>query len=181
MLRKLSFYLFLASLLMVFGCKISGTITEGGVGLGGVTLTLSGAASGTTTTNANGLYTFDNLLSLGSYCVTPSMDGYTFNPENKSVNITLENMEVSGIDFVATVDGGCTDTWVEKMMGQWDSNEDELITIDEVQALQTAKFNQMDSNGDSMLSSEEFMANVPLFAEYDTNGDGVITEEELMN
>jgi len=53
----------------------------------GATLTLTGAASGTTSADGNGLYTFTN-LSPGSYTVTPSLAGTSFAPPSASVVIT---------------------------------------------------------------------------------------------
>ncbi|MCL4476730.1 MAG: carboxypeptidase regulatory-like domain-containing protein [Nitrospirae bacterium] len=84
--------------------SISGTVTTGGGGgggggsspLAGVTMTLSGAAPGTTTTDANGNYTFSG-LSNGTYTLTPSMTGYTFTPVNRSVTISGAN--IIGQDF----------------------------------------------------------------------------------
>jgi hypothetical protein len=50
---------------------ISGSITLNGAALVGATVTLSGASSATTTTDANGNYSFTGLDN-GSYTVTPS-------------------------------------------------------------------------------------------------------------
>jgi hypothetical protein len=66
---------------MLLGCgtiknSVSGRITAGGSGLSGVTVTLG---SLTTTTDANGNYSFSNVPD-GTYTVTPSLTGYTFNP-----------------------------------------------------------------------------------------------------
>jgi inhibitor of cysteine peptidase len=54
--------------------------------LSGVTITLSGAGSATTTTNASGNYSFPYIVD-GSYTVTPSLTGYTFSPTNAAVSI----------------------------------------------------------------------------------------------
>ncbi|MRR18370.1 MAG: hypothetical protein EG826_18160, partial [Deltaproteobacteria bacterium] len=65
---------------------VSGTVS--GDILGGVTITLSGGASGSTTTNASGNYSFSN-ISEGSICtVTPSAPGYTFTPASRGVTVT---------------------------------------------------------------------------------------------
>ena len=57
--------------------------------LAGVKLTLSGGASGSQTTDADGDATFNNLPEGGSYTVTPSKDGYTFRPESRTfANLT---------------------------------------------------------------------------------------------
>ncbi len=84
--------------------SISGTVTiSGGGALAGVTMSLSGAAGGSTTTNASGVYTFAG-LSNGSYTVTPAMAGYTFSPVNR--NVSINNANVTGQNFTATPTGG---------------------------------------------------------------------------
>jgi inhibitor of cysteine peptidase len=79
--------------------SISGTVTSGGSALSGVTMTLSGGAAATTTTDASGNYTFVGLVN-GSYTVTPSKTGYTFTPPSKSVTISNANMTAQ--NFTAT-------------------------------------------------------------------------------
>ena len=59
-------------------------------------MSLSGAVSKTTTTNASGDYTF-TIVGNGSYTVTPSRAGYAFSPVNRSV--TVNGAEVTGQDF----------------------------------------------------------------------------------
>jgi uncharacterized repeat protein (TIGR02543 family) len=76
---------------------ISGTVS--GDAQAGVTLTLAGAASATTTSGADGTYTFSNLAD-GSYAVTPTLAGHTFNPSSRSVTVSGANQP--GQDFVAT-------------------------------------------------------------------------------
>ncbi|MDQ4122848.1 MAG: carboxypeptidase regulatory-like domain-containing protein [Acidobacteriota bacterium] len=79
--------------------KISGTITLNGNPMQGVTVTLSGSASGTTTTNSSGYYEFLNLLSGGTYTVTPSQTGYVFTPPSETfVNLQADQTA----NFVAT-------------------------------------------------------------------------------
>ena len=58
----------------------------------------SNIASATTTTDANGYYTFTNLPS-GSYIITPGKTGYTFTPASRAVTIT--DSDVSEQDFEA--------------------------------------------------------------------------------
>jgi len=80
--------------------SISGTVTTStGAILSGVTITLSGANSGTVLSDASGNYSFANLAS-GSYTVTPSMTGYTFTPTDQAV--TVDEADVTGNDFTAT-------------------------------------------------------------------------------
>jgi len=56
----------------------------------GTTMTLSGDADTTTTTNSIGYYQFTG-LSNGSYTVTPGMSGYTLSPSNRPVTINSSN------------------------------------------------------------------------------------------
>jgi hypothetical protein len=66
---------------------------------GGITLNLTGASSAITTTDSAGAYSFTGLPS-GSYTVTPSRSGLTFQPP--SMNVTVTGTDVSGQGFAAT-------------------------------------------------------------------------------
>ena len=84
---------------------ISGKITENGVGLSGVTVTLSGSQSSVKTTDSNGNYSFE-LLGGGNYTVTPSLLGFSFGPvsqtfNNLSTNQTA-NLTATRQSFVVT-------------------------------------------------------------------------------
>jgi hypothetical protein len=59
---------------------VLGAVTEG------VTVTLSGAGSATTTTDATGFHAFTD-LSGGNYTVTPSRTGYAFLPASREVSV----------------------------------------------------------------------------------------------
>lgn len=82
--------------------SISGTIgrplSRGYMALPGVTVTVSGTAGSTTSTNASGIFTFSGLAN-GSYIVTPSLAGYTFTPP--SISVTVDNASVTDINFTA--------------------------------------------------------------------------------
>ena len=79
---------------------ITGTITEGATtGVSGVTVTLSGASSASTVTDASGNYSFSGLGS-GNYTMTPSLTGYTFSPADLAVTVT--GADVTGQNFTAT-------------------------------------------------------------------------------
>ncbi|MGD0275413.1 MAG: carboxypeptidase regulatory-like domain-containing protein [Syntrophales bacterium] len=67
---------------------ISGTVT--GPSVSGILVTLSGASSATTTTDASGNYTF-KVHATGAYTVTPSMTGYVFSPVSIAVTISSAN------------------------------------------------------------------------------------------
>ncbi len=56
---------------------ISGKVSENGVGLAGVTVTLSGSQPGLRTTDSNGNYSFE-LIAGGNYTITPSLLGFNF-------------------------------------------------------------------------------------------------------
>lgn len=76
-------------------CTLSGTVT--GPWVSGVTITLSGTASPSTTTNSSGQYSFTGLAS-GSYTITPTLAGYTYSPAPPTINITSNTTQ----DFTAT-------------------------------------------------------------------------------
>jgi YD repeat-containing protein len=79
--------------------SISGRVTaKGNKGLSDVTMTLSGPASATVTTDTSGNYTFTGLAN-GTYTVTPSKTGYRFTPTNRSV--TISDANVTGQNFTA--------------------------------------------------------------------------------
>jgi inhibitor of cysteine peptidase len=80
--------------------SISGMVTTSGTGLKAVTLTLSGAASGSTQTDLNGSYTIPSLPN-GIYMVTPSKEGYTFSPT--SYTVTVNNADITVESFTAAV------------------------------------------------------------------------------
>lgn len=98
MVRRLLLFFTFISAFVVIGCKISGTITYNGSGLEGVTVVLSGDASMSTTTDADGAYFFDG-LDRGSYTVAPADARYTFEPV--SIDVAINYSDVIDADFVA--------------------------------------------------------------------------------
>lgn len=78
--------------------SISGTISPV-TGGNGATVTLSGAASASTTANSSGSYTFAGLAN-AAYTITPSNAGYTFAPASQ--NATVNGANVTGVNFTAT-------------------------------------------------------------------------------
>lgn len=82
--------------------SISGTISPVAGG-SGATVTLSGAAAATTTADGMGNYMFTGLPN-GTYAVTPSHIGYTFNPGIQTATVSGAN--VTGINFTATAQVG---------------------------------------------------------------------------
>lgn len=79
--------------------SLSGTVSNfDNTGLGGVTVTLSGTQTGTTTTTANGAYSFANLIA-GSYTVSVAKSGVTFEQATKTVTVGTTN--VADVNFKA--------------------------------------------------------------------------------
>ncbi len=76
--------------------SISGTITSGGTGLSGVTVT---AGTASATTSSTGAYTISGLAN-GTYTVAPSLSGYTFTPASASE--TVNGADITGVNFTAT-------------------------------------------------------------------------------
>ncbi|HEX7313823.1 MAG TPA: SBBP repeat-containing protein [Pyrinomonadaceae bacterium] len=67
--------------------SIRGRVTApGGAGLSGVTVTLSGAQSASRQTDADGYYIFEDLTAGGTYTVTSSMEGVSFEPPSRTFN-----------------------------------------------------------------------------------------------
>ncbi len=85
--------------------SISGTISNNGTALSGVTVALSGSGSSTTTTAGDGSYSLSNLQN-GSYTVTPTKTGYTFTPTNQTVTVNSAN--VTSKNFTATATSSVT-------------------------------------------------------------------------
>jgi hypothetical protein len=84
--------------------SISGTVSPAAGG-SSATVSLSGAATATTNTNTSGAYSFSG-LSAGTYAVTPSNTGYSFNPTTLAAIITSAN--ITGMNFVASPQTGQT-------------------------------------------------------------------------
>jgi len=76
--------------------SIIGQVTGNSIGLGGVTMTLSGGASATTITAPDGTYSFADMAD-GSYTVTPSKRNYNFGPPG--IDVTIAGANVRGVDF----------------------------------------------------------------------------------
>ncbi len=93
---------------------ISGTVS--GAVSSGVTVSLFGAATASTTTDASGNYSFSGLTN-GSYTVTPSYTNTSFTPSSRAVTVT--GASVTGQNFTSsavptyTLSGTVTGPWVE--------------------------------------------------------------------
>jgi len=88
---------------MASGYSVSGTVICAGTVVSGVTISLTGAATKSTTTDSNGHYSFSGLAN-GSYTITPSKTEYTFTPPNLSV--TIKGGNIAGKNFKAKTKPG---------------------------------------------------------------------------
>jgi hypothetical protein len=82
--------------------SISGAVSPAASG-SGATITLTGAAQATTSVDASGNYSFTG-LSNGSYTVTPSKIGFSFNPHNQ--NVSVSSSSAASVDFAAMQSSG---------------------------------------------------------------------------
>lgn len=80
---------------------VSGTVS--GATAAGVTVALSGAATGTAFTDPGGAYSFSGLAD-GAYTVTPTKGGYAFAPA--SLTMTVSGADVAGQNFTASAFAG---------------------------------------------------------------------------
>jgi hypothetical protein len=77
---------------------VSGTVS--GAVVSGVTISLGGASSASTTTDASGNFSFSGVVS-GSYTVTPSLSGYSFTPSTRSISVSGAN--VTAVNFTSAI------------------------------------------------------------------------------
>ncbi len=77
--------------------SIGGKVSNGGQGLPNATVTLSGGANQTATTNNSGDYVFSNLSPNQNYTASVSLAGYTF--AQPSIALNSVNADVSAADF----------------------------------------------------------------------------------
>ncbi len=84
--------------------SVSGTITVGGVGLQGVTVTSTGAVNTSVTTNASGQFTITGFGNGNrTATLTPSLAGYTFTPASITFTNNFSNTpHLTGRNFTAT-------------------------------------------------------------------------------
>ena len=101
---------------------ISGTVQ--GDKVDGVTITLDSGQS--VVSGADGSFIFENIQD-GTYTVTPSLDGYTFTPENTSV--TVAGADVNGIDFTSTLIPETYTLTVNNGTGSGDYEENTVVEI----------------------------------------------------
>jgi hypothetical protein len=84
--------------------SVSGRVTEGVAGLGGVTITVARSSDnstvGTMVTASDGTYTVPGIPAGGNYTVTPSLALYTFTPPSRTITNLVANQ--TNFDFAAT-------------------------------------------------------------------------------
>lgn len=78
---------------------ITGTITCNSVARQGITVSLSGSSTTSTTTNASGVYTFSNLFAGGNYTVAPSSGVTVFTPTSRTYDAITENITSADFSF----------------------------------------------------------------------------------
>jgi len=99
-------YFVILTTFFLSACIIKGRVVDGsGLGVAGITVTLSGDDSMTATTDSNGDYqlgTLAHMVDVGSYIITPSKSGCTFDPA--STNVTIINESLGDLDVPWPVD-----------------------------------------------------------------------------
>jgi len=95
---------------------ISGSIrTSTGAGVANILVELSGSKNATTTTDANGNFSFTDLES-GNYTITPVSEDYKFDPSTKTFNNLSQDQTV-------------TFTQLELIIGKWVSTGENLAPL----------------------------------------------------
>ncbi|MBI5117914.1 thrombospondin type 3 repeat-containing protein [Candidatus Poribacteria bacterium] len=133
--------------------SVSGQILEDGVGLSDVVVTLTGAYTDTTATDANGNYLF-TWVPDGGYTITPSLEYHEFSPPDRPV--TVSGSDVTGQDFTATLA---------------DTDNDGILDMTDNCPTQ-ANANQLDGDGDGV---GDVCDNCPITQnpdQADSDGDG---------
>jgi hypothetical protein len=105
MFRKIALPLLLPAVLCLCGCEtITGKVVLNGDGLAGVTVTLSGSGTVAAVTGEPGTFTLNAAgLAGGTYTVTPTLAGYSFDPESRE--IFFSGVSLTGVDFDAEFEG----------------------------------------------------------------------------
>jgi hypothetical protein len=96
---------------------ISGRVTLAGTttGISAVTVSLSGGATASTSTDASGNYSFSGLASGANYSVIPSLSGYIFAPSSFLISNLISNQTAN---FAATVTVGTSNLAAGKSASQ---------------------------------------------------------------
>ncbi|HEY0101388.1 MAG TPA: M36 family metallopeptidase, partial [Pyrinomonadaceae bacterium] len=95
----------------VFTVSISGHLRDSvGNPVAGIQVTLSGTTNATATTNADGFYSFPNLVSGGDYTVAPTTPGFDYLPQSRTYNDLTTNVTDADftVAFAASISGRVT-------------------------------------------------------------------------
>ena len=86
--------------------------------IGGVSIILSGAQTGTVVADENGFYSF-TINSVGDYSLTPSKQHYIFNPQQQTFNHLGDNQKAdfSGALLQYAISGRVTEGGVQGLPG----------------------------------------------------------------
>jgi hypothetical protein len=134
-----------ANFAAIAGYPISGRVTRNGVGISGVTVSLSGTSS-VTTTDQNGFYSF-NAVAGGSYNVTPTSTSYTFSPPTQFVS-NLSSPQTFDFEAIRLPGGNGKVAFAGELTGTSSSAEIFLINDEGGGLLRLTNNNQMDSSPD---------------------------------
>lgn len=92
----------------VFTVSISGHLRDSvGNPVAGIQVTLSGTTNATATTNADGFYSFPNLVSGGDYTVAPTTPNFDYLPQSRTYNDLTNNVTDADftVAFAASISG----------------------------------------------------------------------------
>jgi hypothetical protein len=144
---------------------INGRITNGGQGLANVLVLLTGWQSATTYTDADGNYSFGNLIADRYYYITPTLNGYTFSsPELYYPNVTES---VTGADFV-TAETSYEGDIAARPIGNGTVDVFDLVSLGRI-------IGNLDS---APVYGGEFQRTD--VAPFDTRGDGAVNVQDLV-
>jgi parallel beta-helix repeat protein len=87
---------------------VTGQVFLEGAALEGVIVTLSGGTSINSTTDSEGIYTFEGLESGVVYTITPSKEGYVFYPESVDIEIPFDQVIETDFEAEAASEVGTT-------------------------------------------------------------------------
>jgi hypothetical protein len=88
--------------------KISGRVTDGSKALGSINITLGGAKTATTTTDANGNYTFKQLPAGGNYTITAASAKIVFKPPSRSIKNLTRDESANFVGAEQPAQPGCS-------------------------------------------------------------------------
>ncbi len=109
---------------------ISGTVS--GASVAGITISLTGTATASTTTGVNGAYSFTGLAD-GEYTLTPALAGFAFSPP--SIMAAVRGATVADGNFSASATAPASGTWtavvtgLPALWGVWAAGRDDVWVL----------------------------------------------------